>query len=161
MTLRNFLHPRVVGIRVRERNHFTALQDIYPVVELPFTSGGQPVALRHHGGTDNGSLLSLNQDNRLIRILGKKVLSEKALLEFPPLRKLFLQEGVYPGDAARLGFILDALSGIRIVLHHLAGSATTFDVNLEKDDITGPGDANEIIGNHAKESIGVKELGEK
>ena len=79
------------------------------------------------------------------------VLAEEALGEFPVGRQLagLLHQGVYPGDAAGDVGVFDAVAGVGVVFHDLAGAAAALGVDLEEDGGSGAGDADAVLVDEA------------
>ena len=133
---RGFLAPGVVAVNVRKGSDGTALQHVQPRIELGLPAGGQPDELGNESGANDGGLLAFHQGNRLLRKERQQVLSEQALCQRPFLRKLacVFHQGMHPGDATFGVFVFDAVAGLGIVFHDLAGPASALDVNLVEDD---------------------------
>ena len=136
LQLGEFLHPSAVSVNVRERSNRTALQDIQSGIDLGFSAGGQSDELGDEAGADDGGLLGLNQSNRLLREKRQQMLAEQALRQRPFLVELasIFHQGMHPGDSALGVLVLDAVAGLRVVLHDLPGPASALDVNLVEDD---------------------------
>ena len=133
---RGFLAPGLVAVNVREGGDGTALEDVQPGIELGLAAGGEPEELGDEAGADDGRLLAFDQSNRFLGKKRQQVLTEQALCQRPFLRKLagVFEEGMHPGDAAFGVLVLDAVAGLGIVFHDLAGAASALDVNLVEDD---------------------------
>ena len=73
--------------------------------------------------------------------------AEQALLERPVLRQLtgLLHQGMHPGDAPGHILILDAMSCLAVVFHHLASPAAAELVELKEDHVTGAGHADTVF----------------
>ena len=136
LQLGELLHPCAVSVNIRECSYRAALQDIQPGVNLGLTTGSQPDELGNEPGADNSRFLGLHQGNRLLREERKQVFAEEALCQRPFLRELasVFHQGMHPGDAAFGVLVLDAVAGLGIVFHDLAGAASALDVNLVEDD---------------------------
>ena len=136
LQLGEFLVPGLVAVNVRECRDGAPLQDIKPGVNLGLAAGGQPDELGDEAGADDGGLLAFYQGNRLLRKEWQQVFAEEALYQRPFLRKLacVFHQGMHPGDAAFGVLVLDAVAGLGVVFHDLAGPAASLDVNLVEDD---------------------------
>ena len=136
LQLGKLFHPSAVSVNIGECRNRAALQDIQPGVDLGLTAGGQPDELGNEPSTDDGRLLGLYQGNRLLREERQQVFAEEALCQRPFLRELasVFHQGMHPGDAAFGVLVLDAVAGLGIVFHDLAGAASALDVNLVEDD---------------------------
>ena len=136
LQLGELLHPCAVSVNIRECSYRAALQDIQPGVNLGLTTGSQPDELGNESAADDGGLFAFYQGNRLLREERQQVLAEQALRQRPFLRKLasVFHKGMHPGDAAFGVLVLDAVAGLGIVFHDLAGPASALDVNLVEDD---------------------------
>ena len=73
--------------------------------------------------------------------------AKQALRERPVLRQLagLLHQGMNPGDAPGHILILDAMSCLAVVLHHLARPAAAELVELEEDHVAGASDADAVF----------------
>ena len=73
--------------------------------------------------------------------------AEEALRQRPFLRKLagVFEEGMHPGNAAFGVLVLDAVAGLRVVFHDLAGADAALGVNLVEDDGAFAGDADAVF----------------
>lgn len=136
LQLGEFLVPGLVAVNVRECRDGAPLQDIKPGVNLGLAAGGQPDELGDEAGADDGGLFAFYQGNRLLRKEWQQVFAEEALCQRPFLRKLacVFHQGMHPGDAAFGVLVLDAVAGLGVVFHDLAGPAASLDVNLVEDD---------------------------
>ena len=136
LQLGELLYPCAVSVNIRECSYRAALQDIQPGVNLGLPAGGQPDELGNEPGADNSRFLRLHQGNRLLGEERQQVFAEEALCERPFLRELagVFHQGMDPGDAAFGVFVFDAVAGLGIVFHDLAGPASALDVNLVEDD---------------------------
>ena len=136
LQLGEFLVPGLVAVNVRECRDEAPLQDIKPGVNLGLAAGGQPDELGDEAGADDGGLFAFYQGNRLLRKEWQQVFAEEALCQRPFLRKLacVFHQGMHPGDAAFGVLVLDAVAGLGVVFHDLAGPAASLDVNLVEDD---------------------------
>ena len=141
------LGPDFEAVDVGEGDDLPPLQDQEFVAELGFAASGQPEELGKDAGTDDGGLLGFDQGNCLVGMGGKQVLAEEALRERPGCGQLagILEAGMHPVDAMRRCGVFDAVAGLRVVLHDLAGAATALEVELEEDDIAIGGDAEAVV----------------
>ena len=157
------LGPELEAVDVGEGDDLPPLQDQEFVAELGFTAGGQPEELGKDAGTDDGRLLGFDQGNRLVGMGGKQVLAEEALRERPGCGQFagILETGMHPVDAMRRCGIFDAVAGLGVVLHDLAGAATTLEVELEEDDIAIGGDAETVVDDQHFDDQGVEECAEE
>ncbi len=57
--------------------------------------------------------------------------------------------------------VFDAVAGLAVVLHHLAPTDATLDVNLVEDDIAVSGYAEQVFPNEMEDGVGFKERGEE
>lgn len=145
--LGQLLGPVVESVDVGEGDDLAAFQDQEPVVDAGLAAGGQPEVAGHQASTDECRLFRFDQSHRLARILEQEMLAEQALRERPVLRQLagLLHQGMHPGDAPGHILVLDAMSCLAVVFHHLARPATAELVNLEEDHVAGAGDADAVF----------------
>ena len=160
---RGFLAPGLVAVNVRKSGDGTAFEDVEPGIELGFAAGGEPKELGDEAGANDGGLLRLDEGDGLLGEEGQQVFAEEALGELPFLGKLagVFHQGMYPGDAAFGVLVFDAVAGLGVVLHHLAGAASAFSVDLVEDDGPFAGDAEAVFIDQAFEDDGVEEGGEE
>ena len=147
LILGQLLDPFLVTIDIREGDDLMAGEDQEAVVDAGFATGGQPDVFRHEAGTDDGGLLAFDERHRFVGMLLEKVLSEQALREIPGGGQLpgLAHQGMNPRDAGRGIWIFDAVAGLGVVLHDLAGAAPAFDVELEEDGGPVAGHADAVV----------------
>ena len=138
--------PVLEAIYVGEGNHFASFESQDPVIKAGLAAGGQPEIFGHQAGTDEGGFLGFNQGDGLVRVRRQEVLAKEALGKSPVCRQLAssLHQGVDPGDSVGRVFVLDAVTCIRVVFHHLASAAAAQRVDLKINDVSGAGDAETI-----------------
>lgn len=160
---RSFLAPGLVPVNVREGGDGSAFEDVQTGIELGLAAGGEPEELGDESGADEGGLLRFDEGHGLLGEEGQEVFAKEALGELPFLGKLagVFHQGVYPGDSAFGVLVLDAVAGLGVVFHHLAGAYAALDVNLVEDDGSVTGDAEAVFIDQAFEDNGVKEGGEE
>ena len=158
-----FLLPGVEAVDVREGCDGAAGEDIQSVVELGLSAGCQPDEIRNETGADDGGLLGFDDGHGLLWEEGQQVFTEEALGQRPVLGQLagVLEHGMNPGDAAFGVLILDAVAGLGVVLHDLAGADLALDIYLEKDDVLGTCDAQLVFLNEALDGYSVKECSQE
>ena len=134
-----FLGPGFVSVYIREGDDITRLQDVEALVELTFAAGGEPDVFGHHGGADDSCLFGFHEGNGLVRMFRQQMVAKEALRQLPVFGQKFgvFHQGMHPIDSAFGLFILDAVAGLRIVFHNLAGPAIAVFANLEEDYVTG------------------------
>lgn len=160
---RGFLAPGVVAVNVWEGGDGSALQHVQPCIELGLPAGGQPDELGNESGADDGGLLAFDQSNRLLREERQEVFAEEALRQRPFLRKLagVFEEGMHPGDAAFGVLVLDAVAGLRVVFHDLAGADAALNVNLVEDNGMVAGDTDAVFVDEAFQDDGIEDGGKE
>ena len=160
---RSFLAPGVVAVNVRKGSDGTTFQHVQPRIELGLPAGGQPDELGNESGADDGGLLAFDQSNRLLREERQEVFAEEALRQRPFLRKLagVFEEGMHPGDAAFGVLVLDAVAGLRVVFHDLAGADAALNVNLVEDNGTVAGDTDAVFVDEAFQDDGIEDGGKE
>lgn len=136
--LGQLLGPVVESVYVGEGDDLAALQDQEPVIDAGLAAGGQPKVAGHQAGADERRLLGFDQGHWLARVLEQEMFAKQALRERPVLRQLagLLHQGMHPGDAPGHILVLDAMSCLAVVFHHLARPATAELVNLEEDHVS-------------------------
>lgn len=141
------LDPFLIAIDIGKGDDFVAGEDQEAVVDAGFAAGGEPDVFRHEAGTDDGGLLTFDERHRLIRMLLEQMLPEQALRQVPGSGQLpgLAHQGMNPGDARRRIGIFDAMAGLGVILHNLAGPAPAFDVELEEDGGPVAGDADTVV----------------
>ena len=154
-----FLLPGVEAVDIWEGCDGAAGEDGQPVVELGLSAGGQPDELGDKPGADDGGLLGLDDGHGLLGEEGQKVFAEQALGKRPVLGQLpgILEHGMDPGDATFGVLVLDAVAGLGVVFHNLAGADAAFYIYLIEDDILRSCDAQLIFQNQVLDGNSVKQ----
>jgi len=158
------LGPVVESVDVGEGDDLPAGEDGQAVgVELRFAAGGEPEVAGHEAGADDGGLLGLDQGDGLAGVGRQEVFAEEALGQRPVAWQLtgLLHQGVDPGDAAGDVGVFDAVAGLRVVLHHFAGSAAALGIELEEDGVSPAGDSEAVFVDEAFDDHGIQESPEE
>ena len=137
----------MIAIDIWKRDDFVAGEDQESVVDAGFATGGEPDVFRHEAGADDGRLLAFDERYRFVGMLLEEMFSKQALREIPGGGQLpgLAHQGMYPGDARRGIWIFDAVAGLGVILHDLAGPAPAFDVELEEDGGPVAGNADAVV----------------